>query len=65
VSVDTYLKGKNTLGYASFAQDDVKILVPPQLLRWVRRIQIDTKRFLLWHSFAIEAELKQPRSCRR
>lgn len=65
MSVDTYLKGKNTSGYSSFAQDGVKILVPPRLLQWVSWVRIDAKQFLLWRFFDIEAELQHTRSCRR
>jgi hypothetical protein len=64
VSVDTYLKGKNTSRYTSFAQDGVKILVPPRLIQWARWVRIDAKQFLLWRSFDIEAEHQHTRACR-
>ena len=63
MSVDTYLKGKNTSGHASFEQDGVKVLVPPRLLRWAKWIRIGAKRFLLWQSFDIEAEHRHSSSC--
>jgi hypothetical protein len=64
VSVDTYLKGKNTSRYSVHRQDDVKILLAPRLVQWAKSVHLDTKRFLFWDSFDIEVEHRHTRFCR-
>jgi len=63
VSVDTYLKGKNTSRYRVMRQDDVKILIAPRLVEWAKSVRLDAKRFLFWDSFDIEVEHRHTRSC--
>ena len=58
MSVDTYLKGKNTSRYSATDHEGVKILVAPQLLQWAQAVQVGTKQFLIWRSFDIEAVAK-------
>jgi hypothetical protein len=63
VSVDTYLKGKNTSQYTVVRQEDVKVLVSPRLVQWAKRVQVGAKRFLLWDSFDVEAEHRHTIAC--
>ena len=54
MSVDTYLKRKNTSRYSVLRDGDVKILVAGSLVRWARRVELDARRFLVWRRFAVE-----------
>ena len=58
MSVDTYLKGKNTSRYQVLRQDGVEILVAFGLGRYARRIHLDMKKFLAWKSFDVAIEPK-------
>ena len=58
MSVDTYLKGKNTSRYSVHEHAGVKILVAGTLIRWAKDIHVDAKRFLLWRSFDVLVESK-------
>ena len=53
MSVDTYLKGKNTSRYNVVRDGDVKILVAGALVRWAQRVELDARRFLMWRRFAV------------
>ncbi len=63
MSVDTYLKGKNTSRYNVLQQGDLKILVAPSLVQWAKSVQLGVKRFLFWESFDIEAEHRHRPTC--
>ncbi len=63
MSVDTYLKGKNLSPYRVVMHEDVKILVAPSLLRWAEGVHVGAKQFLIWKSFAVEAEHKHGATC--
>lgn len=43
MSVDTYLKGKDTSGYQRVRQGDVEVLVAPSMARWSRAVRMATK----------------------
>ena len=60
MSVDTFLKGKNTRDYHVQNLDEagVKVLVAPGLVRVAKAIDLDVTRFLLWRSFEIDVEPK-------
>ncbi len=58
MSVDTYLKGKNTSRYQIVRQDGLEILVAFGLPRFARSIALDAKKFLVWRSFNVEIEAK-------
>jgi hypothetical protein len=58
VSVDTYLKGKNTSQYMRVEQDGLQILVAGGLQRFAERIELDAKKFLFWRSFDVWVEAK-------
>lgn len=55
MSVDTYLKGKNTSRYNPVEQDGVRILVAPALTQWATAVHVDVNRFLFWRSFDVSA----------
>ncbi len=58
MSVDTYLKGKDTSGYHSMRQGDVEGLVAPSMARWSRAVRMTTKgpRFRRGLEVAVEHE---------
>jgi len=58
VSVDTYLKGKNTSKYQRVEQDGLQILASDGLHRFAKRIELDAKKFLMWKSFDVWVEAK-------
>lgn len=64
MSVDTYLRGKNTSGYTRLQQDDVEILLSPALLRWAKDVQLDVKSFLFKKNFAVHVEHRHTAACR-
>ena len=58
MSVDTYLKRKNTSSYQRLQQNGLEILIAGGLQRFAKRIELDAKRFLLWRSFDVWVEVK-------
>ena len=58
MSVDTYLKGKNTSKYQRVQQDGLEILIAAGLQRFAKRIELDAKKFLIWKSFDVWVEAK-------
>lgn len=56
MSVDTYLKGKNTSKYQRYIEGGVNVLVAPTLVRWAQWVDLDVKTFLFWKSWAIGVE---------
>jgi hypothetical protein len=58
VSVDTYLKGKDTSGYQRVRQHNVEVLVAPSMARWSRTVRLGTKgsRFRRGFDIAVEHE---------
>jgi hypothetical protein len=56
VSVDTYLKGKNTLPYKAIDLEGLKILVAHSLMGWAKTVRLGVSRFLIWRSFEVEVE---------
>ncbi len=49
MSVDTYLKGKQTLGrYDSFEAGGVKVLVAKTLSNWAQAATLDMRGFLMF-----------------
>jgi hypothetical protein len=63
VSVDTYLKRKNLAPYTALQYEGVRILLAPSLIRWAKAVHLGTKQFLIWRSFAVEAEHKHGPTC--
>lgn len=58
MSVDTFLKGKNTSRYMRVEQDGLEILIAGGLQRFAKRIELDAKKFLFWRSFRVWVEAK-------
>ena len=56
MSVDTYLKRKNTSKYGTLEHQGVRVLVSPLLAHSVRSVHIGMRRALLWKSFSIQVE---------
>ena len=55
MSVDTYLKGKNTSRYRRVEHEGLEFLVAPTLVAQARTINLDVRRSLIfWRSFQIE-----------
>ncbi|MEL7210726.1 MAG: hypothetical protein AAGK32_21230 [Actinomycetota bacterium] len=65
MSVDTYLKGKNTSKYRSFEPEDgVTILVAPPLLRFAHRIDLVTRKKLIGAKLVAVAHHEHTAACR-
>ena len=56
MSVDTYLKGKNTSRYSTVWQDELKLLIAPTLLAQAKALKLDVSDFIFWRSLRVEAE---------
>jgi hypothetical protein len=56
VSVDTYLKGKNTEPYEKVEIDGLRVLISPTLTQWAQRVEVELNRFLFWRSFDVLVE---------
>ncbi len=56
MSVDTYLKGKNTAPYRAIDLEGLKILVANSLVGWAQTVRLGVRQFLLWKSFEVEVE---------
>lgn len=58
MSVDTYLKGKDTSGYQRVRHGDVEVLVAPSMARWSRAVRMTAKgpRFRRGLQVAVEHE---------
>jgi len=48
VSVDTYLKGKNTKKYRRIHEDDdIKVIIAPTLVNYAHKIELLTRKKLI------------------
>ncbi len=56
MSVDTYLKRKNTSKYQTADHDGVRVMVSPLLARQARSITVELKRVWFWQAFSIGIE---------
>ena len=56
MSVDTYLRGKDTSEYQVVEGEGVQVLVSPVLADQARWIHVDLQKFLFWKSLAVYAE---------
>jgi hypothetical protein len=63
VSVDTYLKGKDTTSYLRIAQDDVEVLVSPTIARFSQRLSVGTKGGLFGRNLDVEVEHEHGPAC--
>jgi hypothetical protein len=64
VSVDTYLKGKNTSDYLRVTHDDVEVLVSPTMARWSQRVSLDVKGAMFWRGLDVDVEHEHGPACR-
>lgn len=56
MSVDTYLKGKDTSDYHRVRHDDVELLIAPSMARWSQTITVAAKGPRLWRGFDVAVE---------
>ena len=56
MSVDTYIGKRNTKNYQIVRQDGVEVLVSNALAPYIRRIDLECKKFLFMHE--LKATLK-------
>jgi hypothetical protein len=64
VSVDTYLKGKDTSSYLRVERDGVEVLVSPTMAQWSRRVSLQVERGLLRRRLTAEVEHQHGPACR-
>ncbi len=64
MSVDTYLKGKNTSRYRKYNQDDVLILVAPQLMRYAHKVDLVVRKRLVGAKLVAIAHHEHTAACR-
>jgi hypothetical protein len=64
VSVDTYLKGKNTSTYRKIHHEDITILVAKQLVQYASKIELVTKKKLLGTKLTAVAHHQHTAACR-
>jgi hypothetical protein len=55
VSVDTYLRGKQTSGYVTLNDGDLKLLISQSLYREAESLRLDVSDFLIWRKLSAEA----------
>lgn len=55
--MDTYIGRRNTSRYQVVLQDDLELLVAPDLVRHARSLSIQLGRFLFWHRLEAQVEL--------
>ena len=64
MSVDTYLKGKNTARYRKFEHDDVLIMIAPKLMRYAFKVDIVTRKKLIGSKLVAVAHHEHTAACR-
>ncbi len=63
MSVDTYLKGKDTSRYTRLEHEDLAVLLSPALVRWARKVHLDVSTFLFRRRFAVSVEHQHTAAC--
>ena len=48
MSVDTYLKGKNTSSYRRHKEDELTVLIAPALISYAEKVELVTRKNLLF-----------------
>ena len=56
MSVDTYLKGKDTSGYRHVSHDDVEVLIAPSLAKWSETVTMAAKGPRFWRRLDVAVE---------
>ncbi len=65
MSVDTYLKGKNTSRYRRIHdQDEVTVMVAPSLVGYAHKIELVTRKKLVGSKLVAVAYHEHSHSCR-
>jgi hypothetical protein len=64
VSVDTYLKGKDTRDYARVHHEDVEVLIAPSMARWSQLVRLGTKGPRFRRGLDVVIEHEHGPSCR-
>lgn len=64
MSVDTYLKGKNTTGYQKIHHEDITILVAKPLVQYASKIELVTRKKLLGSKLVALAYHQHTSACR-
>ena len=63
MSVDTYLKGKDTSRYVALEHDGARVLLSPALVRWAGRVELATRPGLFRQRFAVYLEHRHTAAC--
>ena len=64
MSVDTYLKGKNTTLYKKVFDDDVEIMLSPTLIHYANLVELVTRKKLVGSKLAVVAHHVHGPGCR-
>lgn len=64
MSVDTYLKGKNTSTYRKIHHEDITILVAPKLVQYASKIELVTRKKLIGNKLFAVAHHQHTAACR-
>ena len=64
MSVDTYLKGKNTSRYLLLESEGVRVLVSPTMAQWSQRVSLQVERGWLRRRLTAEVEHEHGPACR-
>jgi hypothetical protein len=64
VSVDTYLKGKDTSSYKKIQHEDITILVAKPLMQYASRVELVTKKKLIGSKLTALAHHQHTAACR-
>ena len=63
MSVDTYLKGKNTSSYLRLEHEGIQVLVSPTMAQWSQRVSLQVERGWLRHRLTAEVEHQHGPAC--
>ena len=63
MSVDTYLKGKDTSAYLRLESEGVEVLLSPVIVQNSRRVDLRSKGALLWRALDVELEHEHGPAC--
>ena len=61
MSVDTYIGRRDTRNYQKVQQDGVEVMVSNALAPYVKQIDLDCKKFMIFHRLKAEMELSNGR----
>lgn len=64
MSVDTYLKGKDTSSYRRIHHEDITLLVAKPLLQYASRIELITRKKMLGTKLSAIAHHQHTAACR-